>query len=181
MNASPQSPTPIATKLECVGPNTVLSLSWRMSDAQGELLDELLEPIEFLLGQNDLLPAIENALIGKNKGDTLELNLEPEHAFGDYREEWVAWAHRADCPEDVAEGDAMLLLPGSKEQAPDGQVWIVTEVYPEHIVLDANHPLAGIALRLDLKIHDIRTALPSEVAAQTAGTGFFRMRDFLTE
>ena len=81
----------------------------------------------------------------------------------------------------MAEGDALALLPGSKAAAPDGHVWIVTELYPDHAVLDANHPLAGLGLQIELKIHQIRPASGAEIAAQTAGTGFFRMRDFLTE
>jgi len=145
-----------------------------------EVLDELPEPVEFLLGAEDLLPAIEEALQGKAAGEALQLNLGPEQAFGDYREEWVEWVHRSDCAADIAEGDALALLPGRKTPAPDGQVWIVTEVYPDHAVLDANHPLAGISIALDLKIHRIREASAGESAARSAGTRFFNMQDFLT-
>jgi FKBP-type peptidyl-prolyl cis-trans isomerase SlyD len=159
----------------------VAALSWRLCDAQGELLDELLEPVDFLIGAEDLLPAIEDALLGQHAQAIVSLKLEPEQAFGDYQEEWVEWVHRKDCGADMAEGDALALLPGSKAAAPDGHVWIVTELYPDHAVLDANHPLAGLGLQIELKIHQIRAAKPHEIAARTVGTGFFRMRDFLTD
>lgn len=159
---------------------SVVSLSWRLCDAQGELLDELLEPVDFLIGADDLLPAIEDALLGQANGERISLKLEPDQAFGDYQEEWVEWVHRKDCGADIAEGDALALLPGAKTPAPDGHVWIVTELYPDHAVLDANHPLAGLGLQIELKIHQIRAASGGEIAAQTLGTGFFRMRDFLT-
>lgn len=179
MNAAPKNEK--TTALSEVEKSSVVALSWRLCDAQGELLDELLEPVEFLIGADDLLPAMEDALLGQTQGERVSLKLEPEQAFGDYQEGWVEWVHRAECGSDIAEGDALALLPGRKTPAPDGHVWIVTELYPEHAVLDANHPLAGVALQMELKIHAIRAAAPSEVAARTAGTGFFRMRDFLTE
>lgn len=160
---------------------SVVALSWRLCDAQGELLDELLDPVDFLIGAEDLLPAMEDALLGQAPQARLTLKLEPDQGFGDYCEEWVEWVHRADCGADIAEGDALALLPGRKTPAPDGHVWVVTELYPDHAVLDANHPLAGLGLQIELKIHQIRTARGDEIAARSAGTGFFRMRDFLTE
>ena len=166
--------------LESVTPQSVLALTWTLSDAQGEVLDVLEEPVEFLLGAGDLPHEMEHALHDKRKGETLSLHLEPEAAFGDYDEELVQLVARKDCDASVAEGDAMLDLPGKPDVVlPDEHVWIVTEVYPEHVVLDANHPLAGMALNMDLKIHAIREARLSEIDAGTLGTGFFRMRDVL--
>jgi FKBP-type peptidyl-prolyl cis-trans isomerase SlyD len=52
----------------------------------------------------------------------------------------------------------------------------VSEIYPEHVVLDANHPLAGMAIRLDLKVHAVREATVAEVGQGTLGTGFFRLQ-----
>ena len=183
MNAAKNAPKDAnsASVLNEVEKPSVVALSWRLCDAQGELLDELLEPVDFLIGADDLLPTIEDALLGQASGERISLKLEPDQAFGDYQEEWVEWVHRKDCGADIAEGDALALLPGAKTPAPDGHVWIVTELYPDHAVLDANHPLAGLGLQIELKIHAIRAALPNEIAARTAGTGFFRMRDFLTE
>ena len=54
---------------------SVVSLSWRLCDAQGELLDELLEPVDFLIGADDLLPAIEDALLGQNFLQHFEVQL----------------------------------------------------------------------------------------------------------
>ena len=52
----------------------------------------------------------------------------------------------------------------------------VTELYPEHAVLDGNHPLAGISLRLDLKVVAVREATEEEVERGSVGTGFFRLQ-----
>jgi FKBP-type peptidyl-prolyl cis-trans isomerase SlyD len=51
----------------------------------------------------------------------------------------------------------------------------VAQLYPDHVVLDGNHPLAGIALRLQLTVHAVREATEEEVGRGTAGAGFFRV------
>ena len=59
--------------------------------------------------------------------------------------------------------------------APRDVIYTVTDIYPEHIVLDANHPLAGIALRLSLTVEAVREATEEEIGRGSAGTGFFRI------
>ena len=54
-------------------------------------------------------------------------------------------------------------------------VYTVSEIYPEHVVLDGNHPLAGIALRISLKVEDIREATEEEIGRGSTGTGFFKV------
>jgi FKBP-type peptidyl-prolyl cis-trans isomerase SlyD len=53
--------------------------------------------------------------------------------------------------------------------------YTITEIYPEHVVLDGNHPLSGIALRLSLKVNHVRLATEQEQQAGTCGTGFFQV------
>jgi FKBP-type peptidyl-prolyl cis-trans isomerase SlyD len=66
--------------------------------------------------------------------------------------------------------------PGCNAAAPKDLLYTVTEIYPEHVVLDGNHPLAGIALRLRLKVERVREATEEEVGRGSAGTGFFTTR-----
>jgi len=56
---------------------------------------------------------------------------------------------------------------------PADAIYTVTEVYPSHVVLDGNHPLAGIALRLDLKVRDVREATDEEISAGSVGQPVF--------
>ena len=72
-----------------ITPQCVVALTWTLKDTLGDVLDELDEPIEFLLGGDDLLAKIEEALQGHEAGEKLELHLEPENAFGDYDENLV--------------------------------------------------------------------------------------------
>ncbi len=155
----------------------VVALTWTLKDTLGEELDILNEPVEFLVGGHDLLAKIEEALQGHEKGDRLDLHLEPEEAFGDYDEQLVFLEPRELFPAQLEEGMTFEGLPaGSNAQAPAGALFTVTEIYPEHVVLDGNHPLAGIALRLHLRLQDVRHATEEEIGRGSAGTGFFQVR-----
>jgi len=148
----------------------VVTLTWTLSDAQGQLIDELDEPVEFFFGGEDLLPKVEEALAGQAEGFETQLHLEPEHAFGDYDAELVCFERRALFPADLEPGMRFDGLPdGAASEMPEGLIYTVTEVYPEHVVLDANHPLAGIALRIALKVRGVREATEEEQAAGSVG------------
>ncbi len=155
----------------------VVALTWVLKDTLGDVLDTLEEPVEFLVGGDDLLAKIEEALQGHEKGDRLDLHLEPEEAFGDYDENLVFLEPRALFPEGLEEGMTFEQLPaGATSEGPAGALYTVTEIYPEHVVLDANHPLAGIALRISLQVEGVREATEEEIGRGSAGTGFFRVQ-----
>jgi FKBP-type peptidyl-prolyl cis-trans isomerase SlyD len=111
------------------------------------------------VGGNDLLPKIEEALQGHEAGAEIHLHLEPEDAFGDYDEQKVFLEDRARFPKDLEEGmtiEGSALPAGCNPDAPLDLLYTVTEIYPEHVVLDGNHPLAGIALRIHLRVANVR-------------------------
>jgi len=156
----------------------VVGLTWTLQDTLGEELDLLDEPVEFLVGGEDLFAKIENALQGHEAGDQVALQLEPEEAFGDYNETLVFLEPRALFPAELEEGMTMegtALPEGCNEAARQTILYTVTEIYPDHVVLDGNHPLAGIALRLKLRIESVREATEEEIGRGTCGTGFFRV------
>ncbi len=156
----------------------VASLTWVMKDTLGEVLDELDEPVEFLIGGQDLLAAIEKALQGREAGDTLDLHLEPEDAFGDYDENRVFLEPRNIFPAELEEGmlyEGGGLPAGATSDAPQDLMYTVTDIYPEHVVLDGNHLLAGIAIRLHIKVAAVREASEAEIGNGTLGTGFFKL------
>jgi len=161
-----------------ITPQCVVALTWTLKDTLGDVLDELDEPVEFLLGGHDLLAKIEEALQGHEEKETLELHLEPEDAFGEYDEMRVFLEPRSVFPADIEEGmsfDGAAMPAGSSPQIPAETFYTVTEIYPEHVVLDGNHPLAGIAIRLALKIESVREASIDEIGRGSLGTGFFRL------
>ena len=154
----------------------VVALTWTLKDTLGETLDELQDPVEFLVGGEDLFARIEESLQGHEAGDRLDLHLEPEEAFGDYNEQLVFLESRNLFPDALEEGMSLEGLPtGCSAQAPGNVVYTVTNIYPEHVVVDGNHPLAGIALRLHLKVEKVREATEEEIARGSVGAGFFRV------
>ena len=159
-------------------PQCVVALTWTLKDTLGEVLDELDEPIDFLLGGNDLLTKIEEALQGHEPGEKLNLHLEPEDAFGDYNENLVFLDPRSIFPAELEEGmtfDGTALPQGSSPDIPKNKIYTVTEIYPEHVVLDGNHPLSGIAIRLQLTVESVREATEDEIGQGSMGTGFFKL------
>jgi FKBP-type peptidyl-prolyl cis-trans isomerase SlyD len=156
----------------------VVELTWTLKDTLGEVLDELDEPVAFFLGGHDLLPKIEEALQGHTVGAKVDLHLEPEDAFGDFDENLLFLEPKALFPKDIQEGltiEGTALPAGCNPDAPRNALYTITEIYPEHVVLDGNHPLAGIALRLSLKVTYVRSASNEEQEAGTCGTGFFKI------
>jgi len=161
-----------------ITPQCVVGLTWTLKDTLGDVLDELDEPVEFLLGGDDLLAQIEEELQGHGAGDKLEMHLEPENAFGDYDEKRVFLEPRTLFPAGIEEGmsfDGAAMPTGTSAGIPSEHIYTVTELYPEHVVLDGNHPLAGIAIRLHLNIELVRSATESEIAKGSLGTSFFKL------
>ncbi len=157
----------------------VVGLTWTLKDTLGEVLDVLDEPVEFLVGGGDLFDTIEKSLQGHEPGATLQLHIEPEEAFGDFNDQLVFLESRPLFPQGVEEGmtfDGAALPAGVSPDIPKAAVYTLTELYPDHVVLDGNHPLAGIALRIELHVQSVREATEEEIGRGTAGTSFFKVQ-----
>jgi FKBP-type peptidyl-prolyl cis-trans isomerase SlyD len=138
-----------------VGRDTVVSLKIQMYDAQGALLHAPEEPHSYLHGgYGGLLDALERLLEGKNPGESVQVQLEPEQAFGEYDADLL----RVEPAERYGEGVAVGM-----EIEEDDQLYTVTDVAAGKVVLDGNHPLAGIALRFALEIITVRPARAEEI------------------
>jgi FKBP-type peptidyl-prolyl cis-trans isomerase SlyD len=157
----------------------VVALTWTLKDTLGEELDVLDEPVEFLVGGNDLLPVLESALQGYGAGSSLLLQIEPEQAFGDFNDQLLFLEPRHLFPADLQTGLTMegsALPEGCNPNAPRDTLYTVTDIYPDHVVLDGNHPLAGIAIRISIQVEAVREATEEEVGRGSCGTGFFKLQ-----
>jgi FKBP-type peptidyl-prolyl cis-trans isomerase SlyD len=150
----------------------VVSLTWELTDGQNRPIDELKDPVEFFYGGDDLLAKVEEALAGYEPGAELSLHLEPEHAFGDYRAELVCFEDRKLFPEQLETGMAFEGLPAGSvtPDMPADAIYLVTEIYESHVVLDGNHPLAGMSLRMQIQVRAVREATEAEVEAGSVAT-----------
>ena len=82
----------------------VVSLTWRLEDTLGNLIDELSDPVEFFYGGDDLLAKVEEVLEGQETGFETQVQLEPDQAFGDYDSSLVFFEERHLFPEQIEPG-----------------------------------------------------------------------------
>lgn len=127
--------------METIQKNTLVSISLKLEDGNGNLVDESDEVMYLQGGYKQIFQKLEDALEGKKVGDSFDLQLTPSEAFGEYKESLVAKELLQDLPEDIAVG---MELEGEDDET----VWVVESIEGEYAVLNANHELAGIPLRV---------------------------------
>ncbi|MDO9290937.1 MAG: peptidylprolyl isomerase [Hydrogenophaga sp.] len=141
--------------------DTVVTITFRATDAQGKLLEDGKEPRAYLHGgYNNTLPGIEKALEGQEKGFSAQLVLQPEDAFGARDESLVHSIPKSEFPPGVKVGGQ---LQGTDDQGRE-QVFTVKKIKGDTVHLDGNHPLAGQVLRFAVKVVDVQAASAEEVA-----------------
>ncbi|HYD79362.1 MAG TPA: peptidylprolyl isomerase [Paucimonas sp.] len=146
-----------------IAKNTVVSVHYKMSDAQGNLIEESREPMVYLHGgYDDTLPKIEEALDGKDVGYETLIQVEPDEAFGEYDASLVKIEAREHLPSPVEVGMQFEGTPDDPDQ--ESVIFTVTEIADDKVVLDGNHPLAGLALRFQLNVAEVRAASDEEIA-----------------
>ncbi|MCG6917994.1 MAG: FKBP-type peptidyl-prolyl cis-trans isomerase [Deltaproteobacteria bacterium] len=108
------------------------------------------DPLEFTIGQRNVLPSFENAVIGMNEGDTKTVSIHPEDAFGHRKEDLIFDVARTKLPANIDLKVGGVLRVGSDE----GQDYdvIIANIDDEVVTLDGNHPLAGQVLNLEIQL-----------------------------
>lgn len=149
--------------------NTVVTLSYRATNPAGEVLDAGTEPLVYLHGgYGNIFARLEEALDGKEVGQTVKVNLLPEDAFGLYEDEWVLEEARADFPDQIALGMQFEL---TNAEGDEETLYRVVEFDEAKVVLDGNHPLAGEALVFTCTVADVRAANAAEIKQRQVLTG----------
>lgn len=144
-----------------IAKNTVVSLHVELADLWGNVLETSDVAVPYLHGgYDDLLPAVESALEGKGTGSQVALRLEPEDAFGDYDATLLRIAERARFPEELELGMRFEGVPG---EGADSTIYRVTDIAGGQVVLDGNHPYAGMAIKFTCKVGAIRPATAEEI------------------
>jgi len=122
--------------------NTVkVNYTGKLSDGQIFDTSEGREPIEFTLGQGQLIPGFEKGLIDMKLNEKKTITISKEEAYGDVNKDLIQEVNKTELPQDMAPKVGMGLV----SKSPDGQEMnlMVVEVREETIVIDGNHPLAG--------------------------------------
>ncbi|WP_029036129.1 FKBP-type peptidyl-prolyl cis-trans isomerase [Salinimicrobium xinjiangense] len=122
----------------------------------GQVFDSSLErePIEFTMGQGQLIPGFEKGLLDMKVNEKKTIEIPADEAYGQPREELVQEVEKSQLPEEIKPEPGMGLV----SKSPDGREMnlVVKEVKDDTIVVDGNHPLAGKDLVFDLEVVEIK-------------------------
>jgi FKBP-type peptidyl-prolyl cis-trans isomerase SlyD len=151
--------------METIQPNAFAVVEYELTNEGGEVLDSSTgpegEPIEYVHGYGMLVPGLEVALAGLRAGDAKGIVVSAAEGFGEYDDELVLEIDRAELPnpKHVEVGDEFVA------ESPDGEELPlrVLEVRADSVVVDGNHPLAGVTLHYTVKVQKVRQATPEEV------------------
>lgn len=146
-----------------------VKILYRVKVAGGPILkgSELLETMDFVTGYGHVIPGLEKRLLGHKCGDRLSFVVPPSEAFGEHRQELIFEKSRDDFrfPEGFQPYPGMQLpLVSNDPAAPD--TVMIREVGESSIVIDCNHPLAGLPLKYDLEIIEARPARATDVCSE---------------
>jgi FKBP-type peptidyl-prolyl cis-trans isomerase SlyD len=153
-----------------IEPNKYVTVDYELRDGDGELVDASEadggEPIRYVHGYGMLVPGLEAALAGLRAGDEREVVVPAEAGYGEYDDRLVLEVDRSEVPDSkaVQVGDELVA------ESPDGDelTMSVVEVRDEVLVVDANHPLAGVTLRYNVKVREVREATEQEIEEAAA-------------
>ena len=146
-----------------IEPNQVVTINFTIKDSKGTIVDSTVgqEPYTFLSDSDQMLPKVEDVLRGMKVGTKSNVVLSPDDAYGEYEEDAIMVAKRADFPTDaeLKEGITFSTLDE------DGQEMSATikQINGDEITVDYNHPLAGETLSFDLELLEVRNATPEEL------------------
>ena len=140
----------------------VVKLDYELRDSDGQPLEDEGAQLEYLHGGfGGIFPKVEAALEGKEAGDELDLTLEPEDAFGEYDAQLLRVEPRERFPEVIEVGMRFEGVPGDRDD--EALIYTVTDITPESVVVDGNHPLAGERVWFKCKVNDVRAATREEL------------------
>ncbi len=155
-----------------IAKDTVVSIRYELSDANGILLEKTDDPTSYLHGGYDgIFPAVEEALHGKDVGAKCNITMEPYEAFGEYEHDLVRVEPRNLFPDDIAIG---MRFEGGVEGGDDDDysLYTLVDVTDSEVTVDGNHPLAGKTLTFVGVVTDVRAATAEELAhGHTHGEG----------
>ncbi|NNM82471.1 MAG: peptidylprolyl isomerase [Burkholderiales bacterium] len=142
--------------------NTVVSLEFELADDSGTLLEKSESPVSYLHGGYDgIFPQVEEELHEKTTGFSCTVVMDPENAFGEIDPNLIRVEPRELFPKEVEVG---MRFEGGEGDSEDMLIYTVTDVTPDKVVVDGNHPLAGMKLTFSCTVTGVRPATPEEIS-----------------
>ena len=140
----------------------VATLNYTLKDKDNNVIDQSTDAsFTYLHGAKNIIPGLENALEGKQAGDELNVVIEPEDAYGERSLEQIQRVPRNMFPPEADIKEGMQF----QAQSPNGAPLIVTvtAIDGDEVVVDGNHPMAGMQLHFDVELVDVRDATEEEL------------------
>lgn len=146
-----------------ISKNKAISIHYSVSTADDTLIDSSYDhdPLSVIQGSSYLIPGLEEALEGHEAGDTFEVTVSPEKGYGERFDDYVQTVPKeifADI-EDLAVGAQLRATTDEGEQTV-----IVVDIAEDAITVDGNHPLAGMELKFNVEVLEVRDATEDEIA-----------------
>lgn len=150
--------------------NALVTLDYTVFDVENNLIDSGADPLVYLHGgYGDIFDKIEKALEGKNVGESIHMQLSPKEAFGEYKEELVLVEDRSMFEDDLAVGQNVEMVFSENEDDEIMLGYRVIEILEDRVILDANHPLAGVTIVFDGTVIGVREATSDEIEKRLLG------------
>jgi FKBP-type peptidyl-prolyl cis-trans isomerase SlyD len=146
-----------------IGKHCFVAIEYRLTDEEGDELDTSGDdgPLTYVHGMQEIIPGLETALEGRSAGDSFQVAVEPTDAYGERYDELCL-----EIPRDEFENADELELGMQFSLTDDDEEEVLVSVVDfdeDVVVVDGNHPLAGVKLFFDVKVHDVRSATPAEI------------------
>ncbi len=142
--------------------DTVVTLAYSVTDSDGNLIDAGERPLIYLHGgYGGIFEKIEQELLGQSAGFQKDIRLLPEEAFGEYDAELVLVESRDLFPDEIEVG--MQFERAAEDDDEEDMLYTITDIAEGKVVVDGNHPLAGIALVFSCTVNNVRPATAEEI------------------
>lgn len=140
----------------------VATLNYTLKDEDGNIIDESKDgSFSYLHGANNIIPGLEKALEGKQAGDQINVVIEPKDAYGERNLEKIERVPKDMFPPDSEIKEGMQFEGQSAQGEPI--IITVTAIEGDEVIIDGNHPMAGIQLNFEVDITDVRFASEEEI------------------
>lgn len=152
----------MSSRIERVCYGKWVSLTYSMTDAQGQVLEQSDIPVHYVHGgDQEIIGGLDAALLHKSVGDTVEMEVSPEEGFGAHDPALTFTDEIDNVPPQIRYVGAEFEM---ENEAGESRLFRVSRIEKGRITIDGNHPLAGKALRVRVRIEAVRDARPEDVA-----------------
>ncbi|MEO5970120.1 MAG: peptidylprolyl isomerase [Bdellovibrionia bacterium] len=146
-----------------ISKNSVVSIQYTLTDEKKEVLDRssAQDPLVYLHGTGSLIPGLEQALEGRVAGEKLQVTVNPEDGYGLRSDKMLQNVQRSEFPQ----GEELEVGMRYQVEGDEGpMVLTIVEIRDDEVIVDANHPLAGVTLHFDVEVGSVREATENELS-----------------